>query len=128
MSKKKIEVEINIEYHIHIGDHIEQRAEGGGQILRNVGMNANQGGQNANDHSETANNKSQFANGNGRSGIAGKQNDELGGQQGIKVRDSEVKKSAIVTASETAGGAENAESETTEFRLPKLSRPTRREI
>jgi len=127
MSKEE-KIEINIEYHIHIGEiHVEQRAEGGGQILRNVGMNANQGGQVARDHSETANNKSQFANGNGRSGIAGKKNDELGGQQGLKVRDSKVKKSAIVTASETAGGDENAESEMTEFRLPRLSRPTRRE-
>lgn len=52
----------------------EQRAEGGGQINKNVGTNANQGGQNAIKGSKTANIKSQFANGNGRSGNAGKDN------------------------------------------------------
>ncbi|WP_232243068.1 hypothetical protein [Paenibacillus sp. GSMTC-2017] len=97
-----ISINFNFVYNITIGGthvQIEQRAEGGGQINRNVGMNANQGGQNANNHSETANNKSQFADGNGRSGIAGKENDELGGQQGIKVRDSEVINSILKSAS-----------------------------
>ncbi|KRE47198.1 hypothetical protein [Paenibacillus sp. Soil522] len=64
--------------------HIEQRAEGGGQINRNVGANSNQGGQTA-VHGRTANKFSQFANGNGRSGIAGKKNDEQGGQSAIKI-------------------------------------------
>jgi hypothetical protein len=65
---------------------IEQRAEGGGQINRNVGTNANQGGHNAINGSKSFNVKSQFANGNGRSGIAGKGNDEQGGQEAIKIR------------------------------------------
>lgn len=64
----------------------EQRAEGGGQINKNVGTNANQGGQNAINGSKSANIESQFANGNGRSGIAGKGNDEQGGQSAIKIR------------------------------------------
>jgi len=98
-------IEINITVHntYNIGRkefHLEQRAEGGGQINKNVGTNANQGGQNAIDHSETANKHSQFADGNGRSGIAGNDNDEAGGQQGIKVRDSAVIKSRIESASE----------------------------
>lgn len=89
---------INITY--NIGDiHIEQRAEGGGQINRNVGTNANQGGQNALNHSSTANTNSHFADGNGRSGIAGNNNDEAGGQQGIKVRDSDVIDSIIESSS-----------------------------
>jgi hypothetical protein len=57
--------------------NIEQRAEGGGQINKNVGTNANQGGQNAIKGSRTANIKSQFANGNGRSGNAGIGNKEI---------------------------------------------------
>lgn len=64
--------------------HIEQRAEGGGQINRNVGANSNQGGQTA-VRGRTANKFSQFANGNGRSGIAGKKNDEQGGQSAKKI-------------------------------------------
>jgi hypothetical protein len=63
---------------------ITQRAEGGGQINKDVWANANQGGQNAIKRSNTANKKSQFANGNGRSGIAGKKNDEQGGQNAKK--------------------------------------------
>ena len=55
---------------------IEQRAEGGGQINKNVGSNANQGGQIA-IKGRTANIKSQFANGNGRSGNAGDCNSEV---------------------------------------------------
>ncbi|GGE82994.1 hypothetical protein [Priestia taiwanensis] len=66
--------------------NIEKRAEGGGQINENVGINANQGGHNAINGSESFNFKSQFANGNGRSGIAGKGNDEQGGQEAIKIR------------------------------------------
>lgn len=62
-----------------------QRAEGGGQINKNVGTNANQGGQNAVNGSRSANKNSQFANGNGRSGIAGKKNDEQGGQSAKKI-------------------------------------------
>ena len=57
--------------------NIQQRAEGGGQINKNVGTNANQGGQNAIKGSRTANIKSQFANGNGRSGNAGTCNKEV---------------------------------------------------
>lgn len=63
----------------------EQRAEGGGQINRNVGATATQGGQNA-IFGRTANKYSQFANGNGRSGIAGKKNNEQGGQSTIKIK------------------------------------------
>jgi hypothetical protein len=113
-NKEKFEININIVYNINIGNkeiHIEQRAEGGGQINRNVGMNANQGGQNAKNHSQTANNQSQFANGNGRSGIAGKNNDELGGQQGIKVRDSDVIDSIIASASDHVEATDNEDSE-----------------
>jgi hypothetical protein len=91
---------LTINITINIGNiHIEQRAEGGGQINKDVGTNANQGGQNAIDHSQSENNQSQFADGNGRSGIAGSDNDEAGGQQGIKVRDSELIKSKIKSAS-----------------------------
>ncbi|MGX6445848.1 hypothetical protein ACWM35_21740 [Neobacillus sp. K501] len=96
-------ITINISYTINIGNkeiYIEQRAEGGGQINKHVGTNANQGGQNAIDHSESKNDQSNFADGNGRSGIAGNDNDEAGGQQGIKVRDSIVKKSIIESSSE----------------------------
>lgn len=91
---KKNDVEIVKKYESEDGDitinvmvnifdseiHIEQRAEGGGQINKDVGMNANQGGQNARNHSGTSNDRSNFADGNGRSGIAGKENDEAGGQ------------------------------------------------
>lgn len=91
--------DINIQYIVGNRFHLEQRAEGGGQILKDVGTNANQGGQNAINGSKSANIESQFANGNGRSGIAGKGNDEQGGQQGIKVRDSKVIKSKIKSAS-----------------------------
>ena len=85
-------ININIYNNINIANEgsyagsIEQRAEGGGQINKNVGTNANQGGQNAINGSQSANNESQFANGNGRSGIAGKGNDEQGGQEAIKIR------------------------------------------
>lgn len=71
--------------------HIVQRAEGGGQINRNVGANSNQGGQTA-VRGRTANEFSQFANGNGRSGIAGKKNDEQGGQSAIKINNKTKKK------------------------------------
>lgn len=71
--------------------HIVQRAEGGGQINRNVGANSNQGGQTA-FKGRTANKFSQFANGNGRSGIAGKKNDEQGGQNATKINRSIIKK------------------------------------
>ncbi|WP_255294914.1 hypothetical protein [Bacillus sp. AFS041924] len=99
---------------------VEQRAEGGGQINRNVGMNANQGGQNARNNSQTANTSSQFADGNGRSGIAGQNNDELGGQQGIKIRDSRLNRSRIRTNSEhnEGGGMEAANAE--QFSLPRI--------
>ena len=96
-------INININYTFNIGNkefHVEQRAEGGGQINKDVGTNANQGGQNAIDHSASSNDHSNFADGNGRSGIAGNDNDEAGGQQGIKVRDSIVKKSIIASGSE----------------------------
>lgn len=74
------------------GPIINQRAEGGGQILKNVGQNANQGGQNAL-HGRTFNKKANFANGNGRSGIAGKKNDEQGGQEAVKKNITVFKKS-----------------------------------
>lgn len=97
---------INISITYNIGNkefHVVQRAEGGAQINKDVGTNANQGGQNALDHSSTENDHSQFADGNGRSGIAGSDNDEAGGQQGIKVRDSIVKESIIKSVSEQGG-------------------------
>ncbi|WP_246627994.1 hypothetical protein [Paenibacillus oenotherae] len=72
-------ITINITFNV-----INQRAEGGGQINKHVGVNANQGGQNAIKGSRSANKNSQFANGNGRSGIAGKKNDEQGGQEAVK--------------------------------------------
>lgn len=85
----KNNITINITFNIgNTENHFEQRAEGGGQINKDVGTNANQGGQNALNHSQTRNLNSQFADGNGRSGIAGDDNDEASGQQGIKVRDS----------------------------------------
>lgn len=93
---------ITFNFTFNIGNtdfHFEQRAEGGGQINEDVGTNANQGGQNASDGSHTRNVNSQFADGNGRSGIAGNNNDEAGGQQGIKVRDSLVIDSDIHSSS-----------------------------
>ncbi|HWK21493.1 MAG TPA: hypothetical protein VNS08_00525 [Ureibacillus sp.] len=97
------DINLNITFKFNISDNeiqIEQRAEGGGQINKDVGINANQGGQNALDHSNTRNDQSNFADGNGRSGIAGNENDEAGGQQGIKVRDSILNKSKIESSSE----------------------------
>lgn len=97
------DINFNITFNINIGNkdiHVEQRAEGGGQINKHVGTNANQGGQNAMNDSQTSNNQSNFADGNGRSGIAGNENDEAGGQQGIKVRDSVVNRSVIDPSSE----------------------------
>lgn len=100
-------ININITYNIgNTENHIEQRAEGGGQINKDVGTNANQGGQNALDHSLAQNNDSNFANGNGRSGIAGDENDEAGGQQGIKVRDSQLERTVILSSSEHSEGGE----------------------
>ncbi len=93
---------ITFNFTFNIGNtdfHFEQRAEGGGQINEDVGTNANQGGQNASDGSHTRNVNTQFADGNGRSGIAGNNNDEAGGQQGIKVRDSLVIDSDIHSSS-----------------------------
>ncbi|HWJ77098.1 MAG TPA: hypothetical protein VNR61_03360 [Niallia sp.] len=103
------EINININFNINVGNKkitVEQRAEGGGQINKDVGVNANQGGQNALNGSQTRNNKSNFADGNGRSGIAGNDNDEAGGQQGIKVRDSIVNKSV---ADSSSGRNENTD-------------------
>lgn|GEM_PF-1145033 len=74
------------------GHIINQRAEGGGQILKNVRQNANQGGQNA-WHGRTFNKNANFANGNGRSGIAGNKNDEQGGQAAVKKNITVFKKS-----------------------------------
>ncbi|MGE7843301.1 hypothetical protein ACQKNX_21330 [Lysinibacillus sp. NPDC093712] len=96
----KNNITINITFNIgNTENHFEQRAEGGGQINKDVGTNANQGGQNALNHSQTRNLNSKFADGNGRSGIAGDNNDEAGGQQGIKVRDSLVIDSDIHSTS-----------------------------
>ncbi|MFJ7649865.1 hypothetical protein ACIQ1H_20320 [Lysinibacillus sp. NPDC097279] len=96
----KNDITINITFNIgNTENRFEQRAEGGGQINKEVGTNANQGGQNALNHSQTRNLKSQFADGNGRSGIAGNNNDEAGGQQGQKVRDSLVIDSDIHSTS-----------------------------
>ncbi len=100
-SKDPAKNHITINFTFNIGNtdiHFEQRAEGGGQINKDVGTNANQGGQNAINGS-TRNVNSQFADGNGRSGIAGNDNDEAGGQQGIKVRDSLVIDSDIHSSS-----------------------------
>ncbi|MFY0520137.1 hypothetical protein [Lysinibacillus sp. UGB7] len=97
---EKDNITIHLTFNIGNTDiHIEQRAEGGGQINKDVGTNANQGGQNALNGSRTRNQNSQFADGNGRSGIAGNDNDEAGGQQGIKVRDSLVIDSKIHSSS-----------------------------
>ncbi|MGE7953791.1 hypothetical protein [Lysinibacillus xylanilyticus] len=101
-SKKesKNHITFNLTFNISNTDfHFVQRAEGGGQINKDVGTNANQGGQNALNGSHTRNVNSQFADGNGRSGIAGDNNDEAGGQQGIKVRDSRVIDSDIHSSS-----------------------------
>lgn len=100
-SKDPAKNHITINFTFNIGNtdiHFEQRAEGGGQINKNVGTNANQGGQNAINGS-TRNVNSQFADGNGRSDIAGNDNDEAGGKQGIKVRDSLVIDSDIHSSS-----------------------------
>ncbi|AVK86242.1 hypothetical protein C3943_23510 [Lysinibacillus sp. B2A1] len=100
-SKDPAKNHITINFTFNIGNtdiHFEQRAEGGGQINKDVGTNANQGVQNAINGS-TRNVNSQFADGNGRSGIAGNDNDEAGGQQGIKVRDSLVIDSDIHSSS-----------------------------
>lgn len=114
-SKDGLTINISITYNFGNKEiHVEQRAEGGGQINKHVGTNANQGGQNAIDHSKSENDHSQFADGNGRSGIAGSDNDEAGGQQGIKVRDSKVKESIIKSVSEQGGGAEQNDGETFE--------------
>ena len=83
---------ITINITINIGNteiHFEQRAESGGQINKDVGTNANRGGQNAINGS-TENVNSKCADESSRSGIAGDNNVEAGGQQGIKVRDSKV--------------------------------------
>lgn len=102
-SKKDcFKINITLNNTINIGNkelHIEQRAAGGGQINKNVGTNPNQGGQNALENSRTANKRPNFADGSGRSGIAGNDNDEAGGQQGIKVRDSKLIKSKIKSSS-----------------------------
>ncbi len=76
----KDNITIHLTFNIGNTDiHFEQRAEGGGQINKDVGTNANRGGQNALNGSQTRNHNSQFADGNGRSGIAGNDNDETGG-------------------------------------------------
>ncbi|MFJ7982931.1 hypothetical protein ACIQ1D_22030 [Lysinibacillus xylanilyticus] len=78
-SKDPSKNHITINLTINIGNkeiHLKQRAEGGGQINKDVGTNANRGGQNAINDS-TRNINSQFADGNGRSGIAGDNNDEV---------------------------------------------------
>lgn len=80
--RRKGNLTVNI--YIFKGNISIERAEGGGQINKHVGTNANQGGQNAIHGSRTANKNAQFANGNGRSGIAGKKNDEQGGQEAVK--------------------------------------------
>ncbi|GAB0170950.1 hypothetical protein LSPCS325_43870 [Lysinibacillus sp. CTST325] len=108
-SKDPSKKHITIHLTINIGNkeiHFEQRAEGGGQINKDVGTNANQGGQNAINGS-TRNINSQFADGNGRSGIAGDDNDEAGGQQGIKVRDSRVIDSDIHSSSNHSESSED---------------------
>lgn len=108
-SKDPSKNHITIHLTINIGNkeiHFEQRAEGGGQINKDVGTNANQGGQNAINGS-TRNINSQFADGNGRSGIAGDDNDEAGGQQGIKVRDSRVIDSDIHSSSNHSESSED---------------------
>jgi len=64
-SKDPSKNHITINLTINIGNkeiHLNQRAEGGGQINKDVGTNANRGGQNAI---------------NDRSGIAGDNNDEV---------------------------------------------------
>lgn len=115
--KEGLNININIHNTFNIGNkefHFEQRAEGGGQINKDVGTNANQGGQNALNHSQTKNENSQFADGNGRSGIAGDHNDEAGGQQGIKVRDSLVLDSDIHSSSNQSQSQEELTEEENE--------------
>ena len=78
-SKKELKNHITINFTVNIGNidsHFVQRAEGGGQINKDVGTNANRGGQNAINDS-TRNINSQFADENDRSGIAGDNNDEV---------------------------------------------------
>ncbi|MBC6972473.1 hypothetical protein H9I32_08655 [Bacillus sp. Xin] len=100
LDKNNISIHITIYNIYNLADrgsnagNIEQRAEGGGQINKDVGTNANQGGQNAINGSKSVNNKSQFANGNGRSGVAGKGNDEQGGQEAIKIKNKKCKKTS----------------------------------
>ncbi|QAY67507.1 hypothetical protein [Paenibacillus protaetiae] len=90
MAQKKSNINIFLIFSHNKIIHVEQRAEGGAQINRNVGATATQGGQNA-IFGRTANKYSQFANGNGRSGIAGKKNDEQGGQESKKVKKTIIK-------------------------------------
>ncbi|MGE7696423.1 hypothetical protein ACQKNC_20395 [Lysinibacillus sp. NPDC094177] len=78
-SKDPSKNHITINLTINIGNkeiHLNQRAEGGGQINKDVGTNANRGGQNAINDS-TRNINSQFADENDRSGIADDNNDEV---------------------------------------------------
>ncbi len=108
-SKDPAKNNITINLTINIGNkeiQFEQRAEGGAQINKDVGINANQGGQNAINGS-TRNVNSQFANGNGGSGIAGDNNDEAGGQQGIEVRDSRVIDSDIHSSANHSESSED---------------------
>lgn len=108
-------ITIHISYHFNIANkdiQVDQRAEGGGQINKHVGTNANQGGQNAKDHSQSGNDHSDFADGNGRSGIAGNDNDEAGGQQGIKIRDSIGKKNLIESSYDHSESSDPPEGDT----------------
>jgi hypothetical protein len=66
-----------------------------------------------------------YQDGNGRSGIAGRNNDELGGQQGIKVRDSRIRDSVLESTEQHNEGAENLEETIEQVRLPRLSRLNR---
>jgi len=78
-SKEPTKNNITIHLTINIGNtdiHVEQRAEGRGQINNDVGTNANQDDQNAINGS-TRNVNSQFADGNSGSGIAGDIFDEV---------------------------------------------------
>ncbi|MEB2301921.1 hypothetical protein LAV72_20135 [Lysinibacillus xylanilyticus] len=74
-SKEPTKNNITIHLTINIGNtdiHVEQRAEGRGQINNDVGTNANQDAING----STRNVNSQFADGNSGSGIAGDNFDE----------------------------------------------------
>ncbi|MGE8036522.1 MULTISPECIES: hypothetical protein [unclassified Lysinibacillus] len=80
-SKEPAKNNITIHLTINIGNtdnHVKQKAEGRGQINNDVGTNANQGDQNAKNGS-TRNVNSQLADGDGRSEIAGDDNDETWG-------------------------------------------------